>query len=190
MSKQIKQMQMDDLRKTFQEVRDMVFLTLSGVDCHADNQMRTALRKKKIRMQQVKNTLARRIFDELKVQVKSGWEGPTTVAWGSGSLAELSKEIEALAKKNKNIKVKLAISEGSEITFAQALKMPTKAEAAGRVLMLGLSPASRLAGQLKGPAGRVAGQIKTVSEKAPAADVPAEVAAPAADVPAVASPGG
>jgi ribosomal protein L10 len=178
MSKQIKQMQMDDLRKTFGDVRDMVFLTLSGVDCHADNQMRTTLRKKKIRLQQVKNTLARRIFDELKVQVKSGWVGPTTVAWGSGSLAELSKEIEALAKKNKNIKVKLAVSEGAEITFAQALKMPTKAEAAGRVLALVLSPAGRVASQIKAPAGRVAGQIKSVSEKAPAEDVPAPADTP------------
>ena len=50
----------------------------------------------------------------------------------------------------------------------------------GRVLMLALSPASRVASQILAPAGRVAAQIKTVSEKAEA-----EVPAPEAGVPPV-----
>src|SRR5207253_2870571 len=107
------------------------------------------------------------------------------VAWGAGSLAELSRELESAIKKNeKTIKVKGALSEGQEVTFKQALAMPTRAEAAGRVLMLALSPARRVAGQIRGPAGKVAGQIKSLSEKKPE-----EVAAPPAEATAAPAAG-
>lgn len=172
MAKQVKQMEMEILKRTFKDVRDVVLLSASGVPSQADNQMRLALRKKNIHLQMVKNSLARRVFDELGLKSQR-WEGPTVVAWGAGSIAELSKEIEALIKKNDKIKAKGAIAEGQEITFDQALKMPTKAEAIGRVVMLALSPARRIAGQIVGPARRVAGQVKSISEKK-------EEAAPAA----------
>lgn len=172
MAKQVKQMEMEILKRTFKDVRDVVLLSASGVPSQADNQMRLALRKKNIHLQMVKNSLARRVFDELGLKSQR-WEGPTVVAWGAGSIAELSKEIEALIKKNDKIKAKGAIAEGQEITFDQALRMPTKAQAIGRVVMLALSPARRIAGQIVGPARRVAGQVKSISEKK-------EEAAPAA----------
>jgi large subunit ribosomal protein L10 len=181
MSKLIKQMEMDDLKKTFQDVRDMVILSASKVSCQADTQLRSALRKKNIRLKVVKNSLARRVFGELNMKVEKCWEGPTMLAWGSNSLAELSKELDSLTKKNDKIKVKGAVSEGQEIAFKQALAMPTKPEAIGRAVGLALSPAARLVGQLLGPAAQVAGQIKTLSEKSPEGAPSAEAApAPAA----------
>ena len=115
----------------------------------------------------VKNSLARRVFSELGIKTQKYWQGPTIFAWGAGSLAELSKDVEALVKKNdKILKVKGAISEGQEIDFKTALAMPTRAQASGRVVALALSPAARIAGQLRGPVAHVAGQIKTLSEKA------------------------
>src|SRR4051794_15984771 len=103
MSKQIKQMEMDVIKHTFHDVRDVLVLTIVGVDSQTDNQMRLALRKKKIYMQVVKNSLTRRVFDELGMKVSSCWQGPTTLAWGSNSLSELAREFEGLAKKNKKI---------------------------------------------------------------------------------------
>lgn len=176
MAKQIKQMEMDALRQTFQGVRDMVLFTASGIDCHTDNRMRLDLRKKKIRLQIVKNSLARRVFAEMGLKIDGVWEGPTLVAWGAESLAELSKELDALAKKNKNLKPKGAVSEGQKIEFATALTMPTRIEAIGRVIQLALSPASRICGQLRGPGGQICGQIKSIGEKKeeePAAAAPA-----------------
>jgi large subunit ribosomal protein L10 len=183
MSKVIKQMEMDALKTTFQDVRDMVILSASKVSCQADTQLRTTLRKKNIRLRVVKNSLARRVFDEMGMRITKCWEGPTTLAWGSNSLAELSKELETLTRKNDKIKVKGAVSEGQEIDFKQALAMPTKPEALGRVVGLALSPAARLLSQILGPAAQVAGQIKTLAEKAPESEEspPAEaVAAPPA----------
>lgn len=178
MSKPIKQMEMDALKKAFHGVRDLVILSISGVGSQVDNTMRLGLRKKKIFMHVVKNSLARRVFDELGLKATTPWQGPTTVAWGADSIAELSKEIDGLIKKNKKIQVKTAIVDGAEVSFQQALKMPTKPEAIGRIIMLALSPASRVVGQLLGPGGKIVGQIKSLKDK-PAESAPAEAAAPA-----------
>jgi ribosomal protein L10 len=177
MSKVIKQMEMDALGQTFKEVRDLVVLSASGVNAQGDNQMRLALRKKNIRLQVVKNSLMQRVFDNLGMKIKSDayWAGNTLLAWGGSSLSELSRELESLLKKNEKIKIKGAISDGQEVSFKQALSMPTRAEAIGRVVSLALAPAARLISQILAPAARVAGQIKTLRERA----APAEAAAPA-----------
>src|SRR5207249_6756574 len=100
MSKIIKQMEMAALKKTFAGVRDPVVMKIVGLNAIADNQVRLALRKKGIRLQMVKNSLARRVFTEMGIAITTGWEGATTVAWGATSMAGLSKEIESLAKKH------------------------------------------------------------------------------------------
>ena len=64
-------------------------------------------------------------------------------------------------------------SERQPVDFKVALKMPTKAEAIGRVIGMALSPASRLVSQILAPASNIAGQIKTLAEREPA-----EAAAP------------
>src|SRR5207248_9861617 len=98
MSKQIKQMEMDALRQRFQGVRDLVVLTSSKVNAQAENQLRLGLRKKNIQLQVVKNSLARRVFDDLGMKLTRCWEGPTVLAWGAGSLSELSKELDAVSR--------------------------------------------------------------------------------------------
>lgn len=166
MSKVIKQMEMTSLKSTFKEVRDMVLLSVGGLNSVIDNQLRLGLRKKGIRLQVVKNSLARRVFSELGLNIAQGWEGPTTVAWGGSSVAELSKELSVLLKKyEKNFKVKSAVADGQEVTFDLALKMPTRAEAIGRTIHLALSPALCLASQILGPAAQVAGQIKSLKDR-------------------------
>ena len=178
MSKVIKQMESDALRETFQNVRDAVVLSIQRLNCQLDGALRATLRKKNIRMKVVKNSLARRVFDDigLKIPKDSGyWIGSTFMAWGAGSLAELSRtldeQLKDLVKKNAKLKDKLkikgAISEGAPIAFDLALKMPTRAEAIGRVVNLALAPASRLLSQIKAPGANLAAQVKTVSEKKP-----------------------
>ena len=185
MSKVIKQMQMDSLKGHLKDARDMVFVNLVGLDANSENKVRLDLRKKGIRIHGVKNTLCRRVLGELGMKVEAPWSGPTAVAVGGSSIAELSKEVEAFAKKyDKKVKVKGAVADGTEVTFEQALKMPTKAEAIGSVLMLALSPARRIAGALLGPAGIISGQIKAVSEK----KEEVAAAAPAAEAPAAEAP--
>src|SRR5947209_4392556 len=139
MSKAIKQMQMDVLKQTFTGVRDMVFMNVVGLGSNADNQIRLGLRKKGIRLQMIKNSLARRVFADLGLNVEKAWAGSTTVAWGGNSIADLSKELEGIIKKNdKFMKVKTALADGQEVAFDVALKMPTREQAIGEVIALAL----------------------------------------------------
>lgn len=175
MSKVIKKMEMDALKNTFKDVRDLVVLSSEKLSCQIDYGMRASFRKKKIHVQMVKNTLARRVFGELGMNVEKYWSGTTLVAWGGSSLAELSKDVDELVKKNaKLLKVKGAVSEGQEIDFKVALSMPTRTEAIGRVVNLALSPASRLIGQLKAPGANISGALKTLSERTEPAAAGAE----------------
>jgi large subunit ribosomal protein L10 len=178
MSKQIKQLEMDALKQTFQDVRDFVALRVEKLDARTDNRLRLDLRKKNILLKVVKNSLARRVLSSLGVNAEKIWEGPTTLAWGAGSLADLSRELDAAFAKNKQVTFKGAISDGQEVTIEKARTMPTRAEAIGKIVMLALAPASRLLSQIRGPASQVASQIKTLREKGEG-EKPAEPAAAA-----------
>jgi large subunit ribosomal protein L10 len=170
MSKKIKQMEMDALTRTFTGVRDLVVLSVKGVDSQTDNKMRLDFRKKKIRMQVVKNSLARKVFTEMGINLANCWEGPTTVAWGANSVAELSRTIDEALKKSADkfkdkVKVKTAVADGEELTFAEALVRPTREQAIADLLGAILGPAMTLLSQIGGPGGQLASQIQTISEK-------------------------
>src|SRR5688572_9632850 len=96
MSKVIKQMEMEDLRRTFGGVRDMVVLSVEKLDAQGEYTLRATMRKKNIRLKVVKNTLARKVFKELDFHIPDDspyWLRPTMLAWGTGSIKELSNEV-------------------------------------------------------------------------------------------------
>src|SRR5262249_10052189 len=149
---------------------------------------RAALRKKKVRVQVVKNSLTRKVFGELGIQIGADspyWQLPTALAWGAGSISELSREIDSELKHPKNgplykskegkpfVRIKGAIADGQPVPFEQALKMPTRAEAIARVVSLALAPAARLVSQIRGPGSMIVGQIKSLKDKEGAEAAPA-----------------
>ncbi len=186
MSKVIKQMEMETLKDTFKDVRDLVVLSIKGLGSVGDTTLRTNLRKKKIRLQIVKNTLTRRVFGELGIGGNADskyWGGATALAWGSGSIAELSRTLESELKVPKTaplfkdkVVIKGAIADGQEVTFEQALKMPTRQEAIGAILGMILSPGASIAGCLSAPASQIASQVVTITERKE--EAPAAAAAP------------
>jgi large subunit ribosomal protein L10 len=180
MSKVIKQMEMNALKQAFQGVRDAVVLSIKGLDCKADNAFRATLRKKNVRLKVIKNSLTCKVFAELGLKVPDEspyWIGPTAMAWGANSIAEVSRAIDAELKGPKTaplykdkVTIKGAIVEGQPMPFAQALTMPTREEAIAQIIAMIVGPGSAIAGCLTGPASQVASQIKTLSEKEPAAE--------------------
>jgi large subunit ribosomal protein L10 len=175
MSKVIKQLEMDALRATFQDVRDLAVLSVAKLDAQGEYTLRAALRKKQIRLQVVKNSLTRRVLREMKFSIADDspfWAGPTMLAWGTGSISELTREIESELKDAKKgplykdkVAKKGAFADGQSITWEQAIKMPTRAEAIARVVTLALSPGRRLASQILGPGSTIVGQVKSIEDK-------------------------
>ncbi|MCE9532988.1 MAG: 50S ribosomal protein L10 [Planctomycetes bacterium] len=183
MSKLVKQLEIDTLTKTFKGVRDMVLLSSVRVGSLLEYTSRKTLRDKKVRLQMVKNTLARKVFEGQGVKLDDKvWSGTTVVAWGADSIKDLSKAVDALlkdiAKKNpkddKKFVVKTAVADGQAISLDMAMKMPTRLEAIGDILGMIMGPVSDIAGSLTGAASEVASQIKTLADrKEDAAPAPA-----------------
>ncbi len=176
MSKVIKEMEMASLRNTFKDVRDLAVLSIKGLKVQGgEAALRTTLRKKKIRLKVVKNSLARRVLTDLGLSFKPEskfWDGPTVLAWGTGGIAELCQEIAKEltgAKTAKTYKEKVtpkgAVADGQEVTFEEALKMPTRAQAIAEILGMILSAGGAIAGCLVGAGNQIAGQVQQLSEK-------------------------
>src|SRR5258708_10140193 len=151
-------MSMAELKQTFGGVRNMVILSASKVDAQQEYTLRKTLRGQKIKLTQVKNSLARKVLGESGINVEGVWAGPTSIAYGTESIKELSQAIDKLLKETEKkdpkfkdkITVKAAVADGLQITFAQALKMPTRQEASDDVLAAILSPAGNIAALLTG----------------------------------------
>src|SRR4051794_15972422 len=125
MSKFIKQLEMDAIRRTFEGVRDMVVLSFKGLNSLGEYTLRANLRKKKIQLQMVKNTLTRKVFAEMGMDFGEDspyWKNTTVLAWGANSLAELSRTVdgELTDRKKANlykekVTIKGAVADGQAI---------------------------------------------------------------------------
>jgi len=174
MSKEVKQMEFKSLERTFSGVRDLVLLSPSKIDSGTEYNFRKQLREKKVRVQMVKNSLARRVFEAQGVKLDDKvWIGTTLVAWGADSIKDLSRAVDGLIKdiekkdpKQKDkLKVKTAVADGQPVPMATALTMPTRLEAIGEVIAAMLGAVSEIAGGLTGPAAQVASQIATLADR-------------------------
>ncbi|MFO0929900.1 MAG: 50S ribosomal protein L10 [Gemmataceae bacterium] len=175
MSKVIKQMEMDDLRRTFDGVRDLVVLSVEKLGAQATYALRSTMRKKQIRLKVVKNSLARKVFKELNLQIPDDspvWQKPSVVAWGGSSIKDLSQALQGELKAPKlvalyrdKVTVKGAVADGQACSFEDALKMPTRTEIIAELVGMILGPASAIAGCLVGPASQIASQIEQIGEK-------------------------
>jgi ribosomal protein L10 len=188
MSKVIKQMEMNALRSTFEHVRDLVVLSAERLSSQGEYTFRSAMRKKGVRLKVVKNSLCRRVFKDLNLQVPDDspyWEKPTMLAWGGSSIAELSRNIDGELNNPKNaglykdkekklrVAIKGAIADGSPVPFDQAKTMPTLPELLGQIVAAIIGPGSQLAACLEGPGGQLASQIQQISEKKEGEETPA-----------------
>ena len=134
MSKKIKELELNDLRKTFKGVRDFVLLEPLKLDSAADYTLRKSLREKKVRVKMVKNSFVKKVFDENGVKVDPG-SGPTLLCWGAGSVKELSTAVDSVLKQLRpdqklpaKIKEKTAVADGTPVTIEFAKTIPTRLE--------------------------------------------------------------
>src|SRR5262245_31211139 len=140
MSKQVKKLLVDDLRKSFQGVQDVLVVSVNGVDGIQNNQMRLALRQKNIRLQVVKNSLTKRLFGEMGLGPAAQFlEGPSAIAWGAPSIVDLAKEITDWSTKIKKLEIKGGATSGLPLSPDQVTalsKLPSHEELLARVVML------------------------------------------------------
>jgi large subunit ribosomal protein L10 len=171
MSKYVKEMLMDQLKSDLNGSRSVLIVDLKGLDGVAENRLRLDLRKKSIRLRTLKNTLARRVFEDMGLGGLSRYlEGPSVAVWGGDGVAELAKELSSQVKKLKKPEIKGGAVEGTIIGPAQVediTKLPSREALIARVVGLALSPAQRVVALANAPASGLLGQLKTLAEGAP-----------------------
>jgi ribosomal protein L10 len=181
MSKKIKALEIDALRKSFGGVRDYVVVEPLKVDSATEYEVRKKLRAKKVTAKLVKNTYAKMIFTEMGIAVDV-WSGPTLLCWGGANIKDLSTTVDTVLKESKKdpkapdkFKVKTAVADGQPVTMDVAKTMPTREEAIGNIVAALTGPGASIAAALAGPATQLAGILKAIEEKKPEGE-----AAPAA----------
>lgn len=169
MSKAIKRLMIDSIRAELSGARDLLVLNTAKLDPVKDNTLRSGLRKKGIKILQVKNTLARVALKEDGVTtLDSLLTGPSVLVWGGEDVVALSREIVKIAGEYKDIEIRGGAVDGQPLNAAgvdDLSKSMGRPELLSKIAGLILAPGARLAGALLGAGGVVAGQIKSIAEK-------------------------
>ena len=169
MSKVVKRLMIDTIRAELGGARDLLVLNTSKLGSVKDGALRAVLRKKGIKILQVKNTLVRVALRESGAgDVDSVLAGPTVIVWGGEDVVSLSREIVKLTSVYKDIEIRGGTVDGQSLTPAgvdDLSKSMGRPELLAKIAGLILSPGARLAGALLGTGGYIAGQIKSIADQ-------------------------
>ena len=173
MSKPLKDAMAQAIRDRYDGIDSACVVDLTGLDVAGTLRFRRELKARQMRVQVVKNSVARRALTDTALQPLSDrLQGPSALVVGESAGAEIARVLVRLAKELKHVGLKDAIVEGDPnlLSVAELSKMKGRAELLGEVLMLVASPGRALSGCLASPQGKIAGCLKARIEKGDAAD--------------------
>ncbi len=189
MSKTVKNLVADDLRKQLRGVNDALLVNVIGLDAIRTTKLRKELRAKNISLEVVKNSLARRATEGTPLAAAfQGVEGTLAIVWGGGDIVSLAKEIDRLTalKEFEKFTARGGAMDGAKLSpeeVKQVSKWPSREEQLSLLVGQVLSPGAKLASQLIAMGGAVASQIKQRAE-----DLEKNAPAPAAEPPVAQPP--
>jgi len=167
MSKAIKDMLVDDLKGRLTGVGDVIVVSLGKLDAQKTTQLRQSLRKKRISLQLVKNSLARRAMEGTPLAPAfDRAEGMLAIAWGGEDVVDLAKELDRLqgVKDFEGFECRGGALDGAKLDAGdvkRVAKWPTRSEQlsilSGQISSLG----GKLSGQILSAGGTLAGQLKS-----------------------------
>ena len=167
MSRQIKDMLIEDIQSRIGDSKDMLVVDCSKLDAISANKWRLGLREKNISALTVKNSIARNALGRIGVAgLDEVLSGPCTLVWDGDDVVALSKEISNWAKQLEELEIRGGTVEGQGLDAAgvDALsKSPGRGELIGQIAGLMLAPGRQLAGALQAPGGQLAGCLKKIS---------------------------
>ena len=170
MSKPVKQLLSDEVRRRCEGFDSACVIDISGLDAIKTNLMRGALKKQDIRMHVVKNSQARRaLADGPLGALADSLSGPCALVYGEPPITDIAKELARWAKEHEVIKLKNGTLEAELYSVQELSTMKGKTELVGEIGLLISSPARMIAGQLQSPASGIAGCLKALIEKNEAA---------------------
>ena len=169
MSKPVKNLIVDAYRNRFKDETGGVVICLRGIDANSNSSLRGALAEKQMHVMIVKNSLARRAWDDTALEPLGGiLDGPSAVVWGGESVVEVARALVDEAKTRESLEFRGALMEGQVFgadEIEKLSKFPTRDEAQAQAVQLVLSPGQNLLAAAMGPGRRVASLVKAIEEK-------------------------
>lgn len=172
MSKAVKDLITNDLKKRLDGVEDALLVDVIGLKNEKNVALRQRLRKKNIQLLVVKNSLARRAAEGTRLAPAfDSCQGTMALVWGGEDIISLAKEVISIAE-DKNFQPftpKGGVMDGQALAGDQikaVSKWPNRTEQlsilSGQILSVGAT----LSGQLLSAGSKLASQIKKKSEEA------------------------
>ena len=195
MSKYVKELVTDDIRKRLTNVNDALLVNMIGLEANHNYNLRKELRAKKVNVLVVKTSLAAKAMVGTKLAgMFDGVSGSGAVCWGGEDIVSLAKIITEILKNEKfpKFEARGGVMDGEKIAadqIAEIAKWPSRTEQLSLLVGQIIGTGGRLSGQLISVGGALASQIvekskggeeDAVAGDAVAGDAVAGEAAPAA----------
>jgi large subunit ribosomal protein L10 len=171
MSKVVKSLVADDIKRRLNGVQDCVVGNMVGLNSELTAELRKKLRDKKIGVLVIKNSLARLATKGTSLgPAFEGLKGTAAVLYGGEDFITLVKEVTELDKDEKFsvFKTRGGVMDGERLTaekVSEISKWPNRQEQLSLLVGQILGPGRQLAAQIIAPAGKLASQIEQAGEK-------------------------
>lgn len=170
MSKYVKQLVTEDIRKRLTGVSDAVLVNVIGLNTHTTFLLRRKLREKNLSLLVVKNSLAKRATEGTSLAPAfKGVDGSIALIWGATDFVQLAKDIVEIQKDPlfEKLEARGGVMDREQLTadrIEDISKWPNRTEQLSILLGQILSPGAQLMSQLLAAGGALASQIKKKSE--------------------------
>ena len=134
MSKFVKNIITEELKKRLGGVENALLVNLVGMQVNDSNKLRAVLAEKDVRIMVVKNSLAARAVAGTSLEAAfKGIAGNTAVCWGASDIVSLAKEVVKVTKEKQFAKFSIlgGVLDGEAFAAPQAIeisKWPTREE--------------------------------------------------------------
>lgn len=167
MSRAVKTLVEKDVKSRYEALDSVLVVNVLGLTGNEANAFRSELRKKDVDVRVVKNASARRALSGTVLEpLTSQLSGSCAFITGGVSPVDTAKELIRLAKDYPNLELKEGIVEGEPelLSIEEISNRKSKSELQGEIVMLAMSPARRIAGQLN-VGGKIVGCVKAIIDK-------------------------
>lgn len=170
MSKYLKDLMTDELKRRWESVSDALLVNVVGMEVNTNVTLRQSLREKGIELMVVKNSLAQRATEGTVLgPAFEGMNGALAVVWGSDDIVSLAKEVIAISADEQfaPFETRGGVMDGKQLSaedVEQISKWPNRPEQLSLLVGQILGPAATLSAQLVGPAAKLASQVKQKGE--------------------------
>jgi large subunit ribosomal protein L10 len=165
MAKALKTYIIEELRKELKSVDACLVLDTSSLKVNEERDLRSRLRKDKIKLRRLKNTLASKSFESGRLaDVQRYLKGPSTIAYGPGGVLAVPRAVAEFSRKiNKRIPIRGGLLEGELLDSAGVdafARLPDRRTLNGMTVGAVSGTMRRLAGALNGLGGALCRAIQ------------------------------